>query len=150
MKLKRTIDRRRGGLALLLTAVLVLAGACSAPKEAGETTGAGIFLDGNPWTAGSPLPEGKGDLTVYVTLDGETLMTLPFEEPHVVRIVLPDGGENTLTLTGTAVTMTEANCEGQDCVRMGEITRENLEVRVMGGFIICLPHRVSVEVRSRD
>jgi hypothetical protein len=30
---------------------------------------------------------------------------------------------------------------------MGEVTRDNLEVRVMGGFIICLPHKISVEVR---
>ena len=28
------------------------------------------------------------------------------------------------------------------------VTRGNLELRVMGGFIICLPHKVSVEVRD--
>ena len=36
----------------------------------------------------------------------------------------------------------------EDCVEMGEVTRENLELRVMGGFIICLPHKLSVEVRG--
>ena len=28
------------------------------------------------------------------------------------------------------------------------VTRDNLELRVMGGFIICLPHKISVEVRD--
>ena len=44
--------------------------------------------------------------------------------------------------------MEEADCHGQDCVKMEPVTRDNLEMRVMGGFIICLPHRVSVEVRG--
>ena len=29
-----------------------------------------------------------------------------------------------------------------------EVTEENLEVRVLGGFIVCLPHKLSVEVRG--
>ena len=43
--------------------------------------------------------------------------------------------------------MESANCEGQDCVHMEPVTRDNLETRVMSGMIICLPHRLSVEVR---
>jgi hypothetical protein len=30
---------------------------------------------------------------------------------------------------------------------MEEITRDNLETRVMFGMIVCLPHRLTVEVR---
>ena len=44
--------------------------------------------------------------------------------------------------------MDHANCENQDCVNMGQVTLDNLELRVMGGFVICLPHKVSVEVRE--
>ena len=71
---------------------------------------------------------------------------------EVLARVLPDkpffrnrGG---VTLTGAAVYMDHANCDNQDCVNMGEVTLDNLELRVMGGFIICLPHKVSVEVRE--
>lgn len=46
------------------------------------------------------------------------------------------------------VWMESANCTTQDCVHMGEITRENLYIRPMGGFIICLPHGLTVEVHS--
>jgi len=114
------------------------------PKGNGEVQ---VILDGEPMRAQENSGSDGKDLRVYITLDGNPLLDLPFAEKHTVRIVQPDGGENTVTLTGNSVYMTEANCEGKDCVQMGEVTRENLEVRVMGGFIICLPHRISVEVR---
>lgn len=44
--------------------------------------------------------------------------------------------------------MTEADCPNQDCVQMGAVTAENLETRAMGGFIVCLPYRLAVEVRE--
>ena len=106
-----------------------------------------VLLDGGTLGEKKSIHPGGEDLRVYITLNGEALLDLPFAETHTVRIIQPDGGENTVTLTGTSVYMTEANCDGQDCVQMGELTRDNLEVRVMGGFIICLPHKISVEVR---
>lgn len=114
------------------------------PKGSGEVQ---VILDGKPMAAQESTGSAGEDLRVYITLDGKPLLDLPFAEVHTVRIVQPDGGENTVMMTGSSVYMTEANCEGQDCVQMGEVTRENMEVRVMGGFIICLPHRISVEVR---
>ena len=151
MKEKRGTAGKRLGLlaAALLTAAVLLSVFLSGHSGSG-TEDAGkvrVTLDGKEvQEAGSVNPGGE-DLRVYITLDGEPLLDLPFAEAHTVRIAQPDGGENTVALTGASVYMTEANCEGQDCVQMGEITRENLEVRVMGGFIICLPHRISVEVR---
>ena len=136
--------------ALLVAAVLlfILIGKpFGAAPEAGGTLQ--VILDGKPLAVpqATTVPTTGEDLRVYITHDGKALLDLPFAEQHTVRIVQPDGGENTVTLTGSSVCMTEANCEGQDCVQMGEVTKENLEVRVMGGFIICLPHRISVEVR---
>ena len=113
----------------------------------GKPSGTGGGDTDSVRTGQQAAASGGDDLRVYITLDGKPLLDLPFAEKHTVRIVQPDGGENTVTLTGSSVFMKEANCEGQDCVQMGEVTRNNLEVRVMGGFIICLPHRVSVEVR---
>ena len=132
---------------LLIAAVLLW---IFALRPSGEPKGSGevqVILDGKPMAAQESTGSAGEDLRVYITLDGKPLLDLPFAEVHTVRIVQPDGGENTVMMTGSSVYMTEANCEGQDCVQMGEVTRENLEVRVMGGFIICLPHRISVEVR---
>ena len=58
----------------------------------------------------------------------------------------PGGEENTVEMTGEEVRMAVSNCKNQDCVQMGEITRENLEERILGGFIICLPHEIVIEV----
>ena len=65
-----------------------------------------------------------------------------------MQIIQDDGSENTVAITEDAVYMEHADCDNQDCVHMGAVTRENLELRVMGGFIICLPHKISVEVRE--
>ena len=105
-----------------------------------------VLIDGK--TLSSPVlsPE-KDSLRVVLTLDGAEIANLPFEEAHTVRVLQENGDENTLVITGESVRMVSANCEGQDCVHMEEVTRDNLETRVMFGMIICLPHRFSVEVR---
>ena len=135
--------------AALLAATVLLYVLVLRPSVGGtpETQTAQVLLDGEALGNEKSIHPSGEDLRVYITLNGEALLDLPFAEAHTVRIIQPDGGENTVTLTGTSVYMTEANCDGQDCVQMGEVTRDNLEVRVMGGFIICLPHKISVEVR---
>ena len=133
--------------ALLAVAVLLYFFVLRSSGNVKENREVQVLLDGKPMEETESTGSDEKDLRVYITLDGKPLLDLPFAEEHTVRIIQPDGGENTVSLTGSSVYMTEANCEGQDCVQMGEVTRENLEVRVMGGFIICLPHKLSVEVR---
>ena len=107
-----------------------------------------LFLDDTERSFGSLSPDSEDNLRVYITLDGMVLIDLPFSETHTVRILQVSGDENTVRLTGDAVFMENSNCKNHDCMLMGEITRDNLEMRVMGGFIICLPHRLGVEVRD--
>lgn len=131
--------------AALLMAVCLMASGCA---PAPQTSGVRVFVDDEAWD-GTPISEGSGDeLRVYITFDGQPLLDVPFGEPRNVRILQADGSENTVAITGDAVYMAHADCENQDCVRMGAVTRDNLELRVMGGFIVCLPHRISVEVRG--
>ena len=133
--------------ALLAVAVLLYFFVLRSSGNVKENREVQVLLDGKPMEETESTGSDEKDLRVYITLDGKPLLDLPFAEEHTVRIIQPDGGENTVSLTGSSVYMPEANCDGQDCVQMGEVTRENLEVRVMGGFIICLPHKLSVEVR---
>ncbi|MGX8705243.1 MAG: NusG domain II-containing protein [bacterium] len=135
---------RRLGVAMALLLAVALLGGCRPTAPTGE---ARVLLDGQPWNGASL--GGIDDLRVYITLDGAALIDLPFGEPRTVEIIQSDGAKNTVSITGDAVTMESANCENQDCVQMGAVTRENLELRVMGGFIICLPHKISVEVREK-
>ena len=112
-----------------------------------KDSGAVVLVDGEVLSSPVLSPDKQDNLRVILTLDGRLIADLPFGEAHTVRILQDNGDENTLLLTGESVRMESANCEGQDCVRMEEVTRDNLETRVMFGMIICLPHRLSVEVR---
>ena len=132
-------------------AVLLLAAAAAVLcfvllRPGTKTAGTQILLDGKALSDPVLSPDSK-DLRVILTLDGKEIVNLPFEEAHTVKVIQENGDENTLVLTGDRVYMESANCEGQDCVHMEKITRDNLETRVMFGMIICLPHRLSVEVR---
>ena len=134
-----------------LAAVILLAAAaavlCLVLLRPGNTpAGVKILVDGEKLT-GTAAPETGDDLQVILTLDGEEIARFPFGEAHRIRILQDNGYENNLVLTGESAYMESANCEGQDCVHMEKITRDNLETRVMFGMIICLPHRLSVEVK---
>lgn len=125
--------------------------ATAGSSEPAETpfSGLAILLDGENMTERTVSP-GKGDgLRVHVFLDSYEIADLPFGEEHVLQII-QYAGQNTVRITKDAVFMEDADCRGRDCVGMGEVTRDNLETRVMFGFIICLPHRVTVEVREEQ
>lgn len=107
-----------------------------------------LLLDGTEMTEPVLNPEDGDGLRVIVTVDGNEIANLPFGTEHTLQVI-QGGGTNTLRITPDAVYMEEADCHGQDCVKMEPVTRDNLEMRVMGGFIICLPHRLSVEVRGK-
>lgn len=138
----------RSAFLRLCAILMLLALSTSACGPAPKAGGIRVLVDGEAWKNAAVSPENGGGLRVYITCDGQPLLDLPFGEAHSVRIIQDDGSENTVAITPDAVRMEHANCDNQDCVQMGAVTRENLELRVMGGFIICLPHKISVEVRE--
>ena len=140
--------KRKSLIAVALLAVIAAVICFVLLRPGAPAAGAQIFLDGEPFSGTSLSPEKQDDLRVVLTLDGKEIANLTFGEAHTVRVLQDNGDENTLVLTGESVYMESANCEGQDCVHMEKITRENLETRVMFGMIICLPHRLSAEVRQ--
>lgn len=82
------------------------------------------------------------------------LLPLPLEGEYTrtIRQTAPDGTEaiNVLHLTPDGFRMEEANCEGHDCVKQGEVTLENREERILWNMIICLPHQLSLELITRE
>ena len=85
-----------------------------------------------------------------VTTSGEQRAYPVYDTEYSVTVSQPgeDGAamENTLLLGGGGVRVSEANCDNQDCVGQGEVTLENRDMRILGNMIICLPHRVVVEL----
>ena len=82
------------------------------------------------------------------------LLPLPVdgEYTRTIRQKNGDGSEmtNVLHLTKNGFWMESANCEGQDCVNMGEVTLENREERVLWNMVICPPHQLSLELITRE
>lgn len=75
-----------------------------------------------------------------VTVDGEEYGRYALNQEE--RIVLDtDWGHNVLVVSGEGIYMEEADCPDQICVHQGEISME-LET------IVCLPHRIVVEIQS--
>lgn len=126
-----------------------ITGAPNATENAADAAAGGqttVTVDG---VIQQGLPEegaSGGGARVYIWLGGDLMASFPFEEAHTIVIRQADGSENTVRMTGSAVYMEDATCQNHDCVQMGEVTMENIEMRVMGGFIVCLPQRVTVEV----
>lgn len=112
-----------------------------------DSSNPSILIDGVLQSNAATVSAPYNTPVVSFQVGGQELLSLPFAEPHTVVIRQPDGQENTLRMTGSSVQMAEATCPNHDCVQMGEVTLENLELRAMGGFIVCLPHQLTVEVR---
>ena len=86
---------------------------------------------------------------------GEEKQTYPVWETAravTVRQAQSDGTEweNEITMGAEGVWMSHANCDNQDCVGQGRITLENRETRILTNMIICLPHKVVVELYTPE
>ena len=132
--------------ALSLLLVLILVYALPACASVRSDLGITVLLDDKVCEDEFINPEAQDDLRVAITINGYLLIDLPFSQAHTVTVRLINNDENVIAITGEKVYMESSNCDNQDCVHMGEITRENLEMRVLGGYIICLPHLITVEV----
>ena len=82
------------------------------------------------------LPRGGGE-TVLVYQDGKLLRTLDLRQDTVFTVEGP-AGENTVTVAGGEVFVSQADCPDQVCVLHGPLRRT-------GGPIVCLPNRLSIE-----
>ncbi len=146
--------RRTGLCAILLIALTLLLAGCAGKNgsvtvqvdRAGQPSSREVFAPGEG------LPEDRkpeGDY-VRIQVDSRTVRLLPLDEPCTVTLTQDGDKKNIIRVTGDGVVMESANCLSQDCVHMGEVNRDNWETRVQGAFIICLPHRVTVELVVRD
>ena len=77
--------------------------------------------------------------SVRVTVDGQTVKTVSLDDDGEYSITGYDGGFNTLVVKNGKAYIKEADCPDKLCVNQGKISKE-------GETIICLPHRVVVEI----
>ena len=98
----------------------------------GLIAAAGIVV----WLIMRNIPRENPAAEIY--LNGELLKTVLLSEECEFTVDCGNG-HNTVTVTGGAVSITEADCPDKICIRSGAIS---------GGAvpIVCLPHRLEIHV----
>ncbi|MBR4458517.1 MAG: NusG domain II-containing protein [Clostridia bacterium] len=87
---------------------------------------------------------------VSIQVDGREVRRIPLSKPQTVTIDQGGGVVNVIEITERGAVMKSSTCENQLCVHMGEVNVDNWEYRPNGAFIICLPHRVTVELKVKE
>ncbi|TCT12157.1 hypothetical protein EDC18_11463 [Natranaerovirga pectinivora] len=85
--------------------------------------------------------EGLEEKSVQIKVDGQVYTTIPFKEIEGIRKIdlETERGFNTINIDKSGAEIIEANCPDKVCVHTAKITQP-------GPIIVCLPHRVSVEI----
>ena len=76
---------------------------------------------------------------VQVSQNGQVVDTFPLEEPRSKVYLGPEGRRNVVVIEQGQVSVTEADCPDQVCVR-------HAPTKAAGDPIVCLPNRLVVEV----
>ena len=120
MPMRRSPKLRPGAWdALVVLAVALLALGC------------GLMLWGRETTAET--------LTAVVSVDGREVERVVLDEAVGERVYSGNGYTLTVGFRPEGVTVLEADCPTQDCVRTGTITRS-------GQSIVCLPGRIIIQL----
>ena len=88
------------------------------------------------------LIHNNGDNVVVVTRDGEVVEQYSLSEDNVY--IIPYGEEyNLLMISNGEAFVTDADCPDGLCIRQRAISRN-------GESIICLPHKLVIQVESKE
>ena len=86
------------------------------------------------------LPSKDPGQTAVVTVDGAEVERIDLSGDQDA-VIETQYGVNTVTVKDGYVYISESDCRGQDCVRMGGISRP-------GQMIVCLPHHLTVTIEG--
>jgi len=131
-------------LAWMMTLLLLACAAGLSRAEAAGETGA-------PEESGESSPYGNPIGYVRVTTASQTgWLPVPERGEYTFPLeqTLPDGTRtlNLIHVSPEGVYMEASTCKNQDCVEQGAVTFGNLNSRVLGRYIICLPNFVMLEL----
>lgn len=104
----------------------------------------GLILPTLEATAAYEIPSDAAWLSIRA--DGFTYAPVPLIATGDYTFTHPDGSYNLLHVTPSSIQMHSADCSTQDCISQGKATLDILEFRPLGGQIICLPHKLIVEL----
>lgn len=87
---------------------------------------------------------------VYIKVKDQLYESAPLNEDRVITIDQGSGTVNHVEIKDGAVRMLDSTCADKQCVHQGDMTAENINERALRNYIICLPNKVTVELRLQD
>lgn len=89
-----------------------------------------------------PLPQGVAD-TAELYQNGTLIRTVSLDEDTRFTVPAPDGGSNTVVVSGGRIRVEQADCPDKLCVRQGWSRTE-------GCPIVCLPHGLVIQPKGSE
>jgi hypothetical protein len=86
---------------------------------------------------------GQTGAQVQITQGGQVVGTYPLDRDRTLTYETDSGGTNTVVISGGTVSVTQASCPDQICVRHGPTDQT-------ADPIVCLPNTLVVEVIGGD
>ena len=87
---------------------------------------------------------------LMVTAGGREYSPIPLNGENAFRVAQQDGSENVVHIGKNAFYMESSNCDNQACMGQGEVTLKNRDSRILFNMVICLPHRLTLELLTRE
>ena len=87
---------------------------------------------------------------LLVTVGGVVYRPLPLTEEGEYTLTQENGAQNVIHVTADSVNMQSSTCDNQDCVMQGTVSLENMEDRLLGNMIVCLPNQVTLELYTAE
>lgn len=147
------------GAALFAVALLVVSRFTgAAPKNAKPGTPEGVVLSAQgaeengtlSALAENGLEPAESYLVIWM---GETYQPVALNAENAgrqLRVAFSQSDYNVIAVEENGFSMAEASCPDQVCVKEGAVTLENRAQRVLGGYVICMPHSLVLELRTAE
>lgn len=101
-----------------------------------------------PMQPGSKRVPAEGYLRI--TADRVVFEPIPIHEDRRIEIRQLGGAWNVAMIRQGVVHMDSANCNTQDCIHQGAVSLDNRDMRLLHGSIVCLPHRLVLELLNEQ
>lgn len=85
-----------------------------------------------------------------ITAPDQTFELVALSGNSEITIDQADGSHNVVEVFQGGFRMKESNCTNQDCILQGDVTLDNMAGRALANQVICLPHRVVLELVTAD
>ena len=101
-----------------------------------------------PMQPGAKREPAKGYLRI--TADHTVFEPVPITRDRRIEITQAGGQLNVALIEGGVIHMDSANCPTQDCIHQGAVSLTNRELRLMQSSIVCLPHKLVLELMDEN